>query len=127
MHRFTLPTILLAATLFAAPAWADKKHDHHGPDGSTSYSNTTKYDFPANAAARTRAGNCEQGVAGNFAGIGAAVATGNPVCDFLAIADSMGAAGDEIGQKRNLRRADRVAFFRACLAVFRGVITLGLL
>ncbi len=96
-------------------------------NASPSYSHTTDNDFPVRTAARTRAGTCEQGLAGQFAGVGAAVATGNPVCDFLAVAESMGDSGDSVGQKRNQQRAEKSAVWRARIGLFRAFITLGLL
>jgi hypothetical protein len=84
-------------------------------------------DFPVNTAAPVFAGNCSQGVSGQTMGFGGSVASGNPVCDYIAVAGAYIAGGDRAEAFRVLTKAEDAADWRAVFAKIRMCLTLGLL
>lgn len=84
-------------------------------------------DMPVNSAAPVFAGACSQGVSGQGMGFGASAATGNPVCDYVAVAGAYVAAGDREHALDVLAKAEDAADWRGFLAKVRGCLTLGLL
>lgn len=91
---------------------------------------TTTYEaarIPVNSAAPVFAGSCSQGVSMQFPTAGASAGTGNPVCDYVAVAGAFVAAGERTEALRVLAKAEESADSRALLAKIRGWLTLGLL
>lgn len=91
---------------------------------------TTTYEaarIPVNSAAPVFAGACSQGVSMQFPTAGASAGTGNPVCDYVAVAGAFVAAGERAEALRVLGKAEDSADWRAIFAKIRGVLTLGLL
>ncbi len=84
-------------------------------------------DFPVNTAAPVFAGNCAQGVSAQTMGFGGSVASGNPVCDYIAVAGAYIAGGDRENASRVLSKAEEAADWRFFFARVRMVVTIGLL
>lgn len=83
--------------------------------------------IPVNSAAPVFAGACSQGVSAQMPTFGASAGTGNPVCDYVAVAGAFVAAGERAEALRVLGKAEDSADWRAIFAKIRGVLTLGLL
>lgn len=88
---------------------------------------TIDNDFPVNTAAPVFAGNCSQGVSAQWMQGGGSIATGNPVCDYIAVAGAFIAGGDRDNAFRVLGKAETAADWRFVFSRVRMVITLGLL
>jgi len=88
---------------------------------------TIDNDFPVNTAAPVFAGNCSQGVSAQTASFGGSIATGNSVCDFIAVAGAYIAGGDRSEAFRVLGKAEKAADWRFFFSRIRMTITLGLL
>ncbi len=146
MKRFSILTIALVAILtFAGSASAQPPeclppgHCQVGGDGGslgdfsvdTTFSavNNTivDYDFPVNTAAPVFAGNCAQGVSAQTMGFGGSIASGNSVCDFIAVAGAFIAGGERAEAFRVLGKAEKAADWRFLFSRIRMVITLGIL
>lgn len=84
-------------------------------------------DFPVNTAAPVFAGNCAQGVSAQTGPFGGSVATGNSVCDFIAISGAYVASGNPVEAMRLLSRAEKAAEHRFLFSRIRSFLTLGLL
>lgn len=84
-------------------------------------------DIPVNSAAPVFAGACSQGISGQGHGFGASVASGNPVCDYVAVAGGFVASGDRSEAVRVLGKAEDAADWRFFFSRVRMVLTLGLL
>ncbi|MBD3261605.1 MAG: hypothetical protein GF334_07990 [Candidatus Altiarchaeales archaeon] len=84
-------------------------------------------DIPVNSAAPVFAGACSQGVSVQTSTFGGSAGTGNPVCDYVAVAGGMVAAGERDEAVRVLGKAEKAADFRFRIGVLRSVLTLGLL
>ena len=91
---------------------------------------STHYDaarIPTNSAAPVFAGACAQGVSAQGIGFGASIGSGNPVCDYVAVAGALVAAGERELALGVLAKAEKAADTRSLLARIRGYLTLGLL
>jgi len=84
-------------------------------------------DIPVNSAAPVFAGACSQGVSVQTSSFGGSAGTGNPVCDYVAVAGGLVAAGERDEAVRVLEKAETAADFRFRIGVVRSVLTLGLL
>jgi hypothetical protein len=84
-------------------------------------------DFPVNTAAPVFAGNCAQGVSAQTSSFGGSIASGNSVCDFIAVAGAYIAGGDRDNAFRVLGKAEKAADWRFFFSRVRMAITLGLL
>lgn len=84
-------------------------------------------DFPVNTAAPVFAGNCSQGVSAQTQGFGGSIASGNSVCDYIAVAGAYIAGGDRDEAFRVLGKAEKAADWRFVFSRVRMVLTLGLL
>jgi hypothetical protein len=84
-------------------------------------------DFPVNTAAPVFAGNCSQGISAQTMSFGGSIASGNPVCDYIAVAGAYIAGGDRTEAFRVLAKAENAADWRAVFAKIRMCLTLGLL
>lgn len=82
--------------------------------------------IPVNTAAPVFAGSCSQGASGQWGNFGVSAGTGNPVCDFVAVAGARIAAGDREGADEALDAAMEEARFRAAFARLRSFLTLGI-
>ncbi|KKM14821.1 hypothetical protein LCGC14_1702280 [marine sediment metagenome] len=147
MKRFSILMIVLVAIVgFTNPAFANDAgshceqfgDDHPGCGGEGSdpgddgnFTNrgfhNTDYDFPVNTAAPVFAGNCAQGMSAQTMGFGGSIASGNSVCDFIAVAGAFIAGGERAEAFRVLGKAEKAADWRFLFSRIRMVITLGLL
>jgi hypothetical protein len=84
-------------------------------------------DFPVNTAAPVFAGNCSQGVSAQTMSFGGAIASGNPVCDYIAVAGAYIAGGNREMAFSALEKAENYADWRAVWGKVRMCITFGLL
>lgn len=84
-------------------------------------------DLPVNSAAPVFAGACSQGVSGQGMGFGASAASGNPVCDYVAVGGAYVAAGDRDKALDAIGKAEKAADWRNTISKIRNVLTLGLL
>ena len=84
-------------------------------------------DFPVNTAAPVFAGNCAQGVSAQTMSFGGSFASGNPVCDFIAVAGAHIASARPDEAFRVLAKAEKAADWRFFFARVRMIITVGLL
>jgi hypothetical protein len=96
-------------------------------DASDNSVHSIDNDFPVNTAAPVFAGNCSQGVSAQTQGFGGSIASGNSVCDFIAVAGAFIAGGDRDNAFRVLGKAEEAADWRFFFTKIRMVITLGLL
>ncbi len=96
-------------------------------DASDNSSYAIDNDFPVNTAAPVFAGNCSQGVSAQTQGFGGSIASGNSVCDYIAVAGAFIAGGDRTEAFRVLGKAETAADWRFMFSRIRMVITLGLL
>jgi len=96
-------------------------------DASDNSTHKIDNDFPVNTAAPVFAGNCSQGVSAQTMGFGGSVASGNPVCDYIAVAGAYIAGGDRDNAFRVLEKAEKAADWRFFFAQVRMTVTLGLL
>ncbi len=150
MKRFSILTIALVVIIglgMASPTLADHfeaegfcedfpNHPHCSGGGSDSNGdgNFTNggfhgndFDFPVNTAAPVFAGNCAQGMSAQTMGFGGSIASGNSVCDFIAVAGAFIAGGERAEAFRVLGKAEKAADWRFLFSRIRMVITLGLL
>lgn len=96
-------------------------------DASDNSVHTIDNDFPVNTAAPVFAGNCAQGVSGQTATWGASIASGNSVCDYIAVSGAYIAGGDRDEAFRVLKKAEKAADWRFFFSRVRMVVTVGLL
>lgn len=87
----------------------------------------TDYDFPVNTAAPVFAGNCSQGVSAQTMGFGGSIASGNSVCDYIAVSGALIAGGNREEAFRVIGKAEEAADWRFFFSRVRMVITLGIL
>jgi hypothetical protein len=83
--------------------------------------------FPVNTAAPVFAGNCAQGVSAQWMSGGGSIASGNPVCDYIAVSGAYIAGGDRDEAFRVLRKAEKAADWRFFFSRVRMAMTLGIL
>lgn len=102
-------------------------HDSVQVDASDNSVQTIDNNFPVNTAAPVFAGNCSQGISAQTMSFGGSIASGNPVCDFIAVAGAYIAGGDRTEAFRVLGKAERAADWRFFFAKVRMTLTLGLL
>ncbi len=133
MKRFSILTIAFAMILALAGSASADPHPHGSSDSADIDISTTvggdsfNYDFPVNTAAPVFAGNCAQGVSAQTMGFGGSIASGNSVCDFIAVAGAFIAGGERAEAFRVLGKAEKAADWRFLFSRIRMVITLGIL
>ncbi len=148
MRKFFTFSAFMVILALAGPAFANPPpHDHAPPNdfceafpghrncgsssdvdiNSVSVVDTFNYDFPVNTAAPVFAGNCAQGVSAQSMGFGGSIASGNSVCDFIAVAGAFIAGGERSEAFRVLGKAEKAADWRFLFSRIRMVITLGIL
>ena len=83
-------------------------------------------EIPVNTAAQVLAGSCAQGASLQLGQTGASIGSGNPVCDFAAVAGLYLAAGDRTTALAVAGEARAAAQHRARVSKWRSFLTLGL-
>ena len=82
--------------------------------------------IPVNTAAPVFAGACSQGASLQLGETGASVGSGNPVCDYVAVAGAYIAAGEKARALSVLKDAEKAATWRWRFSMVRSFLTLGL-